>query len=54
MSDDTPKRPCGRPVERPMPDPIPDSPENIMRALLPPPKRDDEWDYLKEPGIAGS
>ncbi|MCY4393605.1 MAG: hypothetical protein OXC10_00500 [Rhodospirillaceae bacterium] len=55
MSDDTPKRQRGRPVERPMPDPIPDTPENIMRALLEtPPKRDDEWDYLKEPGKAGS
>ena len=31
-----------------MPDPIPDTPENVMRAILnTPPKRDDEWDYLK-------
>ena len=44
----TPKRPRGRPVEKTMPDPIPDTPENIMRALLEtPPKRDDEWEYLK-------
>lgn len=42
------KRP-GRPVEKPMPDPIPDIPENIARALVgTPPKREDEWDYLKE------
>ena len=32
-----------------MPDPIPDIPENIARALVgTPPKREDEWDYLKE------
>ena len=43
------KRPRGRPVEKPMPEPIPDTPENIMRAILnTPPKRDDEWDYLKQ------
>ena len=31
-----------------MPEPIPDTPENIMRAILStPPKREDEWDYLK-------
>lgn len=42
------KRP-GRPVEELMPDPIPDTPENIARALVSPsPKREDEWDYLKE------
>lgn len=45
---DQPKRPRGRPVEKPMPEPIPDTPENIMRALLAtPPKREDEWEYLK-------
>ncbi len=44
-----PKRPRGRP-KNPMPEPIPDTPENIMRALLAtPPKKDDEWDYLKKP-----
>ena len=49
MTDDKPKRPRGRPVEKKMPDPIPDTPENVMRALLEtPPKRDDEWDYLKQ------
>ncbi len=52
---DEPKRPRGRPVEKEWPDPIPDSPENIMRAILAtPPKRDDEWDYLKrQPKPAG-
>ena len=43
-----PKRPHGRPP-KPMPDRIPDTPENIMRALLAtPPKKREEWDYLKE------
>ena len=41
-------RPRGRPAKT-MPEPIPDTPENIMRALLAtPPKREDEWEYLKE------
>ena len=32
-----------------MPDPISDTPENIMWTLVStPPKREDEWDYLKE------
>ena len=49
MTEDKPKRPCGRP-QKPMPDPIPDTPENIMRAVLKTqPKKDDEWDYLKRP-----
>lgn len=49
MTDDKPKRPRGRPVEKTLPDPIPDRPENVMRAILKtPPKRDDEWDYLKQ------
>ena len=31
-----------------MPAPIPDTPENIVRALLAtPPKEDDEWEYFK-------
>ena len=48
MTDDTATRPVGRPVEKPLPDPIPDTPENIMRAILAtPPKRADEWGYLK-------
>ena len=39
----------GRPVEKHMPEPIPDTPENIARALLTtPPKKADEWDYLKD------
>ena len=42
------KRPQGRPA-KPFPEPIPDTPENIMRALLAtPPKKREEWDYLKE------
>ena len=44
----TETRKRGRPVEKPMPEPIPDTPENIMQAILTtPPKRDDEWEYLK-------
>ena len=35
---DDPKRGPGRPVEKPMPDLIPDTP----------PKREDEWRYLRE------
>lgn len=31
-----------------MPEPIPDTPENVARALMnTPPKRPDEWDYVK-------
>ena len=45
----------GRPVEKPMPEPIPDTPENIARALLTtPPKKEDEWDYLKDRQLSGS
>ncbi len=41
--------PRGRPVTNTMPEPIPDTPENIARALLTtPPKKEDEWDYLKD------
>ena len=44
---DKPKRGRGRPP-RSMPEQIPDTPENVARALLTtPPKRDDEWDYMK-------
>ena len=43
----TPRR--GRPVEKPTPALIPDTPENVARALLTtPPKDDGDWDYLKE------
>ena len=43
------KRRRGRPVEKEMPEPIPDTPENVARALLTtPPKDEDEWDYLKD------
>ena len=39
----------GRPAKRTMPPPIPDTPENIMKAVLnAPPKKRDEWDYLKD------
>ena len=50
MSKDARKpAPRGRPVEKQMPEPIPDTPENIARALLTtPPKKEDEWDYLKD------
>ena len=45
---DTP-RPRGRPVKNPLPPPIPDTPENIARAILSsPPRKRDEWKYLKE------
>ncbi len=47
-SEQQPKRGRGRPA-RPMPEQISDTPENVARALLStPPKRDDEWDYLKD------
>ena len=52
-----PKRPRGRPVSNKMPEPIPDTPENIARALLTtPPKKENEWDYLKhrEIQVAGA
>lgn len=48
----------GRPVEKPMPAPIPDTPENVARALLTtPPKDEGDWDYLKDrkrPDVAAS
>ena len=45
----TTKRKRGRPSKRTMPEPIPDTPENIMKAVLAtPPKRADEWRYLKD------
>ena len=44
----TPKRQRGRPVEMEMPELIPDTAENIAQAILStPPKKEDEWDYLK-------
>ena len=44
----TKKRKPGRPP-KPLPEPIPDTPENVARALLTtPPKRDDEWKYLRK------
>ncbi len=56
MSKDARKpAPRGRPVEKQMPEPIPDTPENIARALLTtPPKKDGDWDYLKERRLSGS
>lgn len=44
------KKPVGRPP-RPLLEPIDDSPENMAKAILAaPPKREDEWEYLKESG----
>ena len=44
----TEKRGRGRPVEKPLPAPIPDTPENVARALVTtPPKDEGDWDYLK-------
>ena len=56
MSKDARKpAPRGRPVEKQMPEPILDTPENIARALLTtPPKKDGDWDYLKERRLSGS
>ena len=49
MTDPTKKRTRGRPVEKPMPAPIPDTPENVARALVTtPPKDEGGWDYLKD------
>ncbi len=46
MPDEKPKR--GRPP-KPMPEPIPDRWEDVAKALLEtPPKKREEWDYLKE------
>ena len=43
------KRTRGRPIEKPLPAPIPDTPENVARALLTtPPKDEGDWDYLKD------
>ena len=48
-NDDKEASPRGRPIKNTMPEPIPDTPENIARALLTtPPKKEDEWDYLKD------
>ena len=44
-----PKKPRGRPVTRTMAESIPDTPPNILKAiLLTPPKKNQEWDYLKQ------
>ena len=38
----------GRPRTMRLPAPIPDTSENVARALLStPPKREEEWEYLK-------
>ncbi len=43
-----PKRQRGRPVKKPLPKPIDDSPENVMRAILAtPPKQDQDWRYTQ-------
>ena len=53
--DDKKPAPRGRPVKNTMPELIPDTPENIARALLTtPPKKEDEWGYLKERQLSGS
>lgn len=45
-----PRHLLGRTVKKPEPDPIPDSLENVLRSLVDlPPRREDEWDYLKRP-----
>ena len=45
-----PKKQAGRPP-KPMLEPINDSPENVALAILnTPPKRADEWKFLKEGG----
>lgn len=47
MTDKSAKKPRGRPPKLVMPDPIPDTPENIARAILRRPPKE-EWDYLKQ------
>ena len=43
------KQPRGRPIKNTMPELIPDTAENIARALLTtPPKDEGDWDYLKD------
>ena len=57
MPDKPTPKPRGRPIKNIMPEPIPDTPENIARALLTtPPKKENEWDYLKhrEIQVAGA
>ena len=45
---ETPKPKRGRPIKKKTPERIPDSPENILMAVLrQPPRREDDWDYLK-------
>ena len=47
MAEDTQGKDARRRLE--MPEQIPDTPENVARALMStPPKRPDEWDYVKE------
>ena len=49
MTNPITKRGRGRPVEKAMPAPIPVTPENVARALLTtPPKDEGDWDYLKD------
>ncbi len=44
-----PTRSRGRPVTKPLPARIPDTPENIARAVLgTPPKDQNAWKYLKK------
>ena len=42
------KKAQGRPTENEWPEQIPDTPENVAWAILTtPPKKDDEWEYMK-------
>ena len=51
MKGKEPKAKRGRPVQRAMPEPIPDTLGNVLRTLVTaPPKKKDEWYYLKESG----
>lgn len=47
MSKDKEKSARGRPVENEMPEPIPDTPENVARAAMQGPPKED-WEYLKK------
>ena len=45
------KLPRAQPAKYPIPDPIPDTPENGMCSLLgTPPRRENDWDYIKSTG----
>ena len=51
MSSYKKRRPRGRPVKHPMPEKIHDTPENVLKSILAtPPKKREDWDYVKESG----